>query len=230
MSDWTRDELKAAVEAYADMLKRQLRGEKFVKKAIYEALHDRYGRSVKSYEYRMQNISYVYSLLGRQWVTGLRPAENVGSNVIAIIKQLITEVEGYQSSGVTTLHGTVAETKAKYARANISKKPVGNTRPETRETTTTTYVRDSAVVEWVLARAKGRCECCKASAPFMKDDGEPFLEVHHIHRLADGGRDTVDNATALCPNCHRELHYGVNRQPLAETLRRYIHSVESSTI
>ncbi|MFM0350878.1 HNH endonuclease [Paraburkholderia sp. RL17-347-BIC-D] len=26
--------------------------------------------------------------------------------------------------------------------------------------------------------------------------------------LAQGGPDTVANAIALCPNCHRERHYG----------------------
>ena len=32
--------------------------------------------------------------------------------------------------------------------------------------------------------------------------------------LADGGADTVENAIAVCPNCHRELHYGERRQNL----------------
>lgn len=36
----------------------------------------------------------------------------------------------------------------------------------------------------------------------------PYLEVHHIIFLAQGGDDTVDNAEALCPNCHRRKHYG----------------------
>jgi 5-methylcytosine-specific restriction protein A len=36
----------------------------------------------------------------------------------------------------------------------------------------------------------------------------PYLEVHHIKRLADKGSDTTTNSIAVCPNCHRELHYG----------------------
>ncbi|WP_342542729.1 HNH endonuclease signature motif containing protein [Paenisporosarcina sp. FSL H8-0542] len=36
----------------------------------------------------------------------------------------------------------------------------------------------------------------------------PYLEVHHIKRLADNGEDSVENAIAVCPNCHRELHFG----------------------
>jgi Predicted restriction endonuclease len=34
----------------------------------------------------------------------------------------------------------------------------------------------------------------------------PFLEVHHIVPLYDGGADTLDNCAALCPNCHRAIH------------------------
>ena len=34
-------------------------------------------------------------------------------------------------------------------------------------------------------------------------------------RLADGGADVVTNAIAVCPNCHRALHYSTNRDELA---------------
>ncbi|HHE3726254.1 TPA: HNH endonuclease, partial [Escherichia coli] len=48
----------------------------------------------------------------------------------------------------------------------------------------------------------------KRDAPFLKEDGTPFLEVHHIEWLSKGGEDSVENAIALCPNCHRQAHYG----------------------
>lgn len=45
-------------------------------------------------------------------------------------------------------------------------------------------------------------------APFLrKKDNSPYLEVHHIITLANGVDDTVENAIAVCPNCHRELHF-----------------------
>ncbi|MDY7081344.1 MAG: HNH endonuclease [Halobacteria archaeon] len=34
------------------------------------------------------------------------------------------------------------------------------------------------------------------------------MEVHHLHRHSDGGVDHPDNVIALCPNCHRRVHYG----------------------
>ncbi|SAK92857.1 HNH endonuclease [Caballeronia pedi] len=71
------------------------------------------------------------------------------------------------------------------------------------------FVRNPDVVAAVLIRAGGRCEKCGNLAPFRRRvDGSPFLEVHHIQRLADGGEDSIDNAEALCPNCHRRAHYG----------------------
>ena len=71
------------------------------------------------------------------------------------------------------------------------------------------HKRSEDVVELVLRRANGICEGCGEDAPFRrKTDDEPYLEVHHVKRLADGGEDTVENAIALCPNCHRKRHYG----------------------
>ncbi len=73
---------------------------------------------------------------------------------------------------------------------------------------TTVFLRNANVVVEVLERAQGVCELCKCPAPFTRrSDGSPYLEVHHKKRLADGGEDTVENAIALCPNCHRREHY-----------------------
>lgn len=81
--------------------------------------------------------------------------------------------------------------------------------PKIKTVVVRVYERNPYVVAEVLDRANGLCEHCEAEAPFIrKRDSSPFLEVHHIIRLADGGEDTVANAIAICPNCHRELHFG----------------------
>jgi len=84
--DWSREELSASVIAYIEMRDLELQGKKFTKKRVYERLSEQFGRSPKAFEYRMQNISYVYSVLGRQWISGLKPAKNVGANVLPIIE------------------------------------------------------------------------------------------------------------------------------------------------
>lgn len=80
--------------------------------------------------------------------------------------------------------------------------------PQIRHQIVKTFRRNPDVVAEVLLRAKGVCEGCRSPAPFQRPDGSFYLEVHHVKRLADGGHDTVDNAIALCPNCHRERHFG----------------------
>ena len=80
--------------------------------------------------------------------------------------------------------------------------------PRRRKITVWEFIRNPNVVAEVLERAKGVCEGCIGDAPFLRaSDQSPYLEVHHKTRLADGGFDTVENAIALCPNCHRKLHY-----------------------
>ncbi len=82
--------------------------------------------------------------------------------------------------------------------------------PPQRTVSTTVFVRNPYVIVATLARANGQCERCKAKAPFIsKSDGEPYLEVHHIKPLSEHGSDDIENTIALCPNCHRELHYGM---------------------
>ena len=82
-------------------------------------------------------------------------------------------------------------------------------KPERIKTSVWSYQRNPDVVAEVLLRAEGRCERCNNNAPFLrKKDQTPYLEVHHKQPLSDGGDDTVENAIALCPNCHRHQHFG----------------------
>jgi 5-methylcytosine-specific restriction protein A len=83
------------------------------------------------------------------------------------------------------------------------------------------YPRSEIVRRYALREADGVCQGCGEDAPFTGKDGEPFLEVHHLYRRADGGADDPDNVVALCPNCHRRRHYGedgdeFNQQLIAE--------------
>ncbi len=71
-----------------------------------------------------------------------------------------------------------------------------SSKPGKRAATTTSYQRSPVVKAYVLKRA----------TPFNKKNGEPYLEVHHVKQLADGGYDTIENTVALCPNCHRKMH------------------------
>lgn len=87
--------------------------------------------------------------------------------------------------------------------------------------------RSDAVRRYALARADGVCELCNAPAPFITDEERPYLEVHHLRRLSDGGPDEPPWVAALCPNCHRRVHHGRDRQQKNEQLRLIVDSKES---
>lgn len=77
---------------------------------------------------------------------------------------------------------------------------------ETRPVTSSRHVRNESVSLLAKRRAAGACQLCEKPAPFKSKDGEPYLETHHIIWLARDGEDTIENAVALCPNCHRKMH------------------------
>lgn len=106
----------------------------------------------------------------------------------------------------------------KRKKKGFSGPPQGNAKPEQKIASGKVYVRDPDVVAFVELAADGFCEKCGLRAPFLRPDESPFLEVHHIQPLADGGPDTVWNAAGLCPNCHRECHYGQNIAELRKQL------------
>jgi 5-methylcytosine-specific restriction protein A len=81
---------------------------------------------------------------------------------------------------------------------------------------TASRARDLQVKAWVLDRAAGACEACSEPAPFVGTNGFPFLEVHHMRHLADGGSDSHTNAIAICPNCHRRLHHSKDAREYRE--------------
>lgn len=81
-------------------------------------------------------------------------------------------------------------------------------RPFKTKTNINVYSRNKTINFYVKRRANGLCELCGEFAPFITPDGEPYLEVHHIVQLSNKGDDKVYNCVALCPNCHKELHYG----------------------
>lgn len=110
-----------------------------------------------------------------------------------------------------------------------NKIPIGQEVPKKSNVSTSSYTRDAAVVAYVLDLAQGICECCNNKAPFLKNGGLPFLEVHHVQQLSENGGDTINNAVAVCPNCHRELHFGERRQNLTKFLYTKVERLKKTT-
>lgn len=109
---------------------------------------------------------------------------------------------------------TISEELALY----VNFPPKGNLKPQKIDGNTIQFARDPLVKAWVLKNSNGACELCRQPAPFISSNGKPFLEVHHVKRLADQGPDCINNTVAVCPNCHRALHLAINSHSLVELL------------
>jgi hypothetical protein len=68
--------------------------------------------------------------------------------------------------------------------------------------------RSRLIAEYARARSNGTCEGCLKPAPFIRRNGEPYLEIHHLIALAADGSDHPANVAAICPNCHARITHG----------------------
>lgn len=110
---------------------------------------------------------------------------------------------------------------------NIEGLPAGEAKK--KESITSVYERSPQVRSYILKRAGGFCEWCGQEG-FKTLSGSIYLETHHIQPLSEDGSDTVDNVVALCPNHHREAHFGVNavqfRKELADRVEKLNKSMQ----
>lgn len=179
-------------------------------------------RSQKSVELRMRNISHVLDELGEEWVRGFVPAANVGKNVAGVIREILEKRLLHGPEYEPTANRSELERRTRQLVKQPIRRPTGTSTPTRSSSSTEVFTRDPVVRAWVLQTAKGHCESCGGAAPFLGTDGQPFLEVHHVRTLASKGSDTVENAVALCPNCHRQLHYGIDREEMREQIYKRV--------
>ena len=212
------EELRDSVIEYKAMQREIALGKRVVKSLTYRKLAQKWGRTEKSYEMRMSNISAVLESHGRSWIAGLKPLSNVGTNVIAVIEKFLNEIDGVRDLSDTAFE---IEVSKKVKKRDLDA-PLGSTHPNSKLVTVTLISRDPDVKAWLLINAKGVCENCNSDAPFIASTGIPYLEVHHVKRLADSGPDTIWNAVAVCPNCHKALHYAETRESIVESLYKRI--------
>ena len=100
------------------------------------------------------------------------------------------------------------------------------THASTQEKIQSIQNRSTAIKLYAKKRANGICEGCNEIAPFETKSG-PYLEVHHLTRLADGGADLPQNVIALCPTCHRKAHYSLNYLEFNNQLINKVAAIEA---
>lgn len=224
--NWHDEELRACVKVYREMLDilqqaGSINKAKFRKEILDGPLRQ---RSAGSYEFRMANISTVLASLGKPTLPGYVPRGNVGRKIVQRLTTIINEVwadENYHLPPDDPV--AFSNCVARARRESIAMPPLQPDAPVTVPVMVHRFVRNPYVVAWVLKQSDGNCEACGETAPFLADDGLPFLEVHHVRPLSEGGPDNVDNAVALCPNCHRRLHHSVDRNDYRQHLLQRVN-------
>jgi 5-methylcytosine-specific restriction protein A len=88
--------------------------------------------------------------------------------------------------------------------------------------------RDNHVRAYALKHAKGKCGYCNDQG-FLMENGGFYLEAHHIIALCDSGRDTVDKVIALCPQHHRQAHYGKDAESLESEFIKILKKLNRKT-
>lgn len=152
---------------------------------------------------------------------GLQPMSD--EKFISSLEQLRKNPRsGFEHFKPTADQAELEEQTRQLLAAPLTQKPTGQKSPGKIEVTVELFKRDSRVKAFVLRVADGKCELCGGDAPFKAIDGRPFLEVHHVKSLADGGSDRIQNAVAVCPNCHRSLHQANDSKRRSKELYRKI--------
>lgn len=231
---WNKEEHAAAVDAYLQMLSAQQRGEKFSKAEVRRGLlaGALRSRTEKSIEYRFCNISAVLAQEGKPCVDGYVPLDHLGPSGYATIVELLQDrgvIKKDDYASTADIEELEARTNRLIRRGERLFTPLGQNVVPVSESKVRVFSRDPEVRAFVLVQANGRCESCNQLAPFTTAAGVPYLEVHHVVPLANGGPDTVSNAVALCPNCHRRVHYAVDADDMVACLIAKIERLQSSS-
>ena len=86
---------------------------------------------------------------------------------------------------------------------------------------TSEYDRNSAVKRYAEQRAMGKCELCDQPR-FLGKNGDFSYDVHHVDELGELGEDEIWNVGAICGECHKRIHDGLDGDEWNELLRRKI--------
>lgn len=73
---------------------------------------------------------------------------------------------------------------------------------------------DIKICHFVKMRAQGCCQLCESKAPFKDPDGMPYLEIHLVVPIKEGGVAAPENMVALCPNCRRKISISPSPQEI----------------
>lgn len=221
---WATVELRALVQSYLETLRFQNKYIGFQKLQHVKDLRDSTfaGRSKEEVELGLKSVSAVLAQRDLPWLQAYKPTATLEPRISNRIGAILTE-NGFVALDIPPereVEPSVTDPSNKLpSPIHRETTPPGNPAPERVVCERIEYLCDQSVRAWVLENSNGTCEVCHAAAPFLDDWDTPFLEVHHVKPLAGNGTDTIDNAVAICPNCHRRFHHAKDRVDFAARSR-----------
>lgn len=136
------------------------------------------------------------------WQSSIRPLSETAfsailaaANVDASSMHVISQIEAF-SNAIDTLKTL----NALYA----------GLKPEIRAKRITNHLDRGDSVARALKQLLGsQCQICGWKG-FKKRDDTEFIEAHHLVQISERHADSLctENIILVCPNCHREIHYG----------------------
>lgn len=147
-------------------------------------------------------------------------------NVLKYLKNALSEIVGEKESEYSLVElDIINETVEEDNEA----KPEWSGRREVQEMTASTQTgrdipkRDPRRAADALHHADYRCEYNPNDRTFVRKNGKPYTEPHHLipiskYRDFDYSVDIMENIVSLCSHCHNLLHYGQfeDKQPILQ--------------
>lgn len=151
----------------------------------------------------------------------------------SVIKQLGGDIKGSilselekrdvvkksRKSGVYTLKNTLF-LKDEIEQYNIKRAIAAEANNERREYLVEIYARDHGWKRIAKKVFGTNCMCNNCRNSFIKEDGTPYIETHHIVSLHEGGEDGIWNLSVLCAHHHRMAHFARKRD--RDELRQFL--------
>lgn len=126
------------------------------------------------------------------------------------IRQQLQELRKSNILGFVDNRGTYTLRKPEILQNELLDEAVASaypTEPDKREYIREAYARDRGWVK--AAKEKFGCYCLHPDCgnTFNKQDGTPYIEVHHIIPLYKGGEDALWNLAVVCAHHHKMAHF-----------------------
>ena len=182
--------------------------------------HQQNGKEIHLFEIRGGgNVRYIGQVVCIGYNILEEDARGVSRKIIQFELTPINSVDAEEVEVLSLLREDLSVLRTKAIAASF---------PDTNivERTSAVRMRSAAIRAYGLKRANGVCVYCQAQAPFITLKGLPYLEVHHIKQLADGGPEHPEFVIGVCPNCHRRAHYGRDRQSVNDSMLELVQRIE----